>query len=211
MLSQNPELASEILMTPLGEKGSHAPSRRVIVDLSTSGAPGVAPQRKKLQLLPRPNPCKDKATPAAPQPSSKSMGKHMGGLETPARSEAGAVRKCNEDVKDFLAIRNIDEGEQYFRLPSEDRHRLVGMLVNKMVESTEADAQLVADLCTPEQFEVGFVGIAEFIDVIAIGAWKACNLFALMMKGAGLAADQERCGRIVSKSMDSEKLLELLA
>jgi translation initiation factor 4G len=94
----------------------------------------------------------------------------------------------------------------------------VDKLVSNAVESKEADAQLVADLfgrvvsknlCSQETFEEGFTPCAEIIDDIAIDAPKAFQLFAIMIRGAGL--DEERRSRLASKSMDTDKLLDLLS
>jgi translation initiation factor 4G len=43
-----------------------------------------------------------------------------------------------------------------------------------------------------------------------IDAPKAFNLVAIMMKGTGLATDDERRARIAGKSMDSHKLIAFL-
>ena len=84
----------------------------------------------------------------------------------------------------------------------------------------ESDAELVANyfaraasksLCSPEAFEQGFAGTAEFLDDIAVDAPKAPQYFIKMLKGSALDKDEERCKQLLSKSMDSEKLLGMLA
>jgi translation initiation factor 4G len=93
-------------------------------------------------------------------------------------------------------------------------------MVSKAIESKEADGKLVADafaraaekkLCSISAFEEGFLPVAELLDDIAIDAPKAFQIMATMMKGAGLDKDEERRTKIAQKSMDSDKLLELLA
>jgi len=133
-------------------------------------------------------------------------------------SETDAKKKINEDLKEFFAVRNLDEAEVYFTgLPAQFHFTLIDKLVTKAVESKEVDAKLVCDffsravskkLCTPAAFEEGFMPTAEIIDDIAIDAPKAFQLFAIMLKGAEL--DETRRSSIASKSMDSDRLLTLL-
>jgi translation initiation factor 4G len=125
------------------------------------------------------------------------------------------TKKANEDLKEFFAVRNLDEAEVYFTaLPVVHHSKL---LVTTAVESKEADAKLVGDmfsqavskgLCSQEAFERGFLPCAELIDDIAIDAPKAFELFATMIKDASL--DEERRSRLASKSMDGEKILAML-
>jgi translation initiation factor 4G len=133
-------------------------------------------------------------------------------------SDEAAEKKIKEDLKEFFAVRNLDEAEVYFTaLPVVHHSKLVDKLVTTAVESKEADAKLVADmfsravskgLCSQEALEQGFLPCAEMIDDIAIDAPKAFELFVTMIKGASL--DEERQSRLASKSMDSEKILAML-
>jgi translation initiation factor 4G len=135
-------------------------------------------------------------------------------------SEADVKRQVEQDVKEFMAIRNMEEGENYWtKLPEEHRFRLVDKLVTFATESKEADAQLVGDffalavaksLCSPAAFEQGFEPTVELLDDIVIDAPKALDLMAIMLRGAGL--DEERRKRLASKSMDGgDKLLSLIS
>jgi translation initiation factor 4G len=133
-------------------------------------------------------------------------------------SEEAAMTKIAEDVKEFFAVRSLSEAEVYFtNIPAAHHHHLVDRLVSRAIESKEADAKLVADFfeqtvtkgtCSAEAFEAGLTPVAELIDDIAIDAPKAFQLFAMMIKGAGL--DEARLSNLASKSMDSDKLLDLL-
>ncbi|KAG1746339.1 hypothetical protein EDB19DRAFT_1688939, partial [Suillus lakei] len=59
-------------------------------------------------------------------------------------SEADAKKKIDEDVKEFFAVRNLKEADDYFTdLPYEHRFRLVDKLVASALESKEMDARLV--------------------------------------------------------------------
>lgn len=220
MLSQNPELASEV---PAAAKGSRPPSRKASIDLGAGGAPdasGAPLQRRKLNLLPRSIPKADEKsdnTPAASTAGSDNEGE----VVATGMSEDEAKTRIEEDTKEFFSIRDLEEAEVYFtKLPVEHRHLLVDKLVSSALESKEADAELVSsyfaraasmNLCSPATFEQGFAGTAEFLDDIAVDAPKAPQYFVKMLQGTGLGKDEERCTRLFSKSVDSDKLLSMLA
>ena len=207
MLSQNPELPVDTTAKP-----SRPPSRKPSVDLGQGGAP-EPPQRKKLQLLPR-----SKPTPAEETPPPASEDEPEAPIQM---STAEAKKKIDEDVKEFFAVRSMDEADVYFtNLPEEHRHHLVDKLVGSALESKEGDAVLVSDFfaqasskgqCSFEVFEAGFMPMAEFLDDIAIDAPNAFKFMAIMLKGAGFDKDEERLGRIAGKSVDSDKLLQLVS
>ena len=148
--------------------------------------------------------------------------KAKGDDEAPRASlEDEADEKIEEDVKELLSARDIDESEEYFnKLPSEHHHRLVGKMVSKAIESREADGKLVAEvftravekkLCSTAAFEEGFLPIAEVLNDTVIDAPKAFQIMAILVKGAGLDKDVERWARIAQRSMNSDKLLEFIA
>ena len=205
-------------MPETSSKPSRPSSRRTSVDLGVGGVP--EPQRRKLQLLPRSKPLEEENKVNGGSPDH-SEDEGVGDDASQEMSEDEANKKIAEDIKEFFSIRNIDESEEYFsKLPSEHHHRLVDKMVSKAIESKEADGKLVADafvraaeknLCSISVFEEGFLPIAELLDDIAIDAPKAFQIMATMMKGAGLDKDEERRTRIAQKSMDSDKLLGLLA
>ncbi|KAF9243245.1 hypothetical protein BU15DRAFT_72432 [Melanogaster broomeanus] len=207
MLSQNPELAADA-----AAKASRPPSRKPSADFGQGGLPEPPGQRRKLQLLPRTRPTAAEET---PPPASEEE------PEAPVQmSEADAKKKVDEDVKEFFAVRNLEEADVYFtNLTEEHRFLLVDKLVASALESKEADALLVGEFfaqaaskgqCSPDMFEAGFLPMAEFLDDIAIDAPNAFKFMAVMLKGAGFDKDEERLGRIAGKSMDSDKLLQLV-
>lgn len=136
----------------------------------------------------------------------------------PEMSEVTAMKKIDEDVKEFFMVRNVHEEGYFTDLPPKFRSKVVEKLVGRVVEAKEGEAQLLAqffthasskDACTPDAFEEGFSAIAELIDDIIPDAPKALELFAIVLKGAGL--DEDRQSRIASKSSDNtDKLLGLL-
>ncbi|TDL22991.1 hypothetical protein BD410DRAFT_769393 [Rickenella mellea] len=214
MLSQQTPDAAADVSAP---KTSRPPSRKPSVDLSQSMTADGPPQtRPKLNLLPRTKPnvndAKTDETPAASEAGSDDEG---GKDAAPAMSEEEATRQIGQDVKEFFAIRNLEEAETYWtKLPVKHRFRLVDKLVTFAIESKEADAKLVAeffdlavtkDLCPPASFEDGFLPTIEILDDIAIDAPKAFDLMIIMLDGSKL--DAERRKRLADKSADGDRLL----
>ncbi|KAI0343671.1 hypothetical protein BDW22DRAFT_1373702 [Trametopsis cervina] len=222
MLSQNPELVSEI-QAPAA-KSSRPPSRKPSVDLGSAGAPEVAAPtvRRKLVLQPRTVP-KSEETPAASVAGSDDEGADSASQSATAAvsmSEDQANQQIAEDLKELLSARNVDEAEEYFtKLPAEHHHLLVDKFVMHALEAKEEVVKLIADvfsrasnknLCSAASFEQGFTPAAEMIDDIAIDVPKAFEFFVKLLKGAGLDTDEERRERLAGKSMDSDKMLTLL-
>ncbi|KAF4598720.1 hypothetical protein EYR38_007128 [Pleurotus pulmonarius] len=138
--------------------------------------------------------------------------------EAPTMSEADARKKIDQDVKALFDRRDLDEAEACFsHLPSTYHEYLVDQLVLTAIKSNEADATLVANffaraasnnLCSSTSFEAGFVGVAEFLEVIAINTPKAWDLMAILINGAALNNAGQR--RIASKTTDADRLLHNL-
>lgn len=221
MLSQNPELANEVQTAP--GKSSRPPSRKPSIDLGSGGAPEVAAAptvRRKLVLQPRSVPRQDEKAEDTPAGSVAGSEDEGGPSEAPSMSEEQAIKQIDEDVKELMSVRNVDEAEEYFvKLPVEHRHRLVDKLVMHSLEAKEDIVELVAsvfaravskNLCSAATFEEGFTPAAEMIDDIAIDAPKAFGFFVKLLQGAGLDKDEERRTRLASKSIDSDKMLQLL-
>jgi len=136
-------------------------------------------------------------------------------------SAKDASKKVDEDLKEFFAVRNLEEAEDYFsKLPAVHHHTLIEKLVSKAVESKEADAKLVAEffalavskeLCSASAFEEGLGAMAEAIMDIAIDAPKAPHFFATMVKAANLDESvRSALGGKPFDASDQEKLRELL-
>ncbi|KAH0588820.1 hypothetical protein H2248_004620 [Termitomyces sp. 'cryptogamus'] len=175
------------------------------------------PQRKRLVLAPRTKPTADEVATKS-ESEAESEGEEVSSSSV-EMTEEQATKKIDEDLKEFFAVRNLDEAEVYLTSLSAPHHfRLVDKFTSRAVESKEAEAQLLAELfaravekelVSAEAFEAGFMPIAEIIDDIAIDAPKAFVYFAMVVKSAGL--DEERKSRLASKSLDEGKLLGLLA
>jgi translation initiation factor 4G len=196
-------------------------SSKPSVDLGVSGAPEPPPRRRKLQLLPRTRSVGEESTPAASEAGPDDEAADEGDTLAPTTiSEGEAKAKIDEDVKEFFGIRSLDEAESYFSsLPIKHRHRLVDILVMKSIEMKERDVKLVGDLfirvrekdlCSPAVFEEGFDALAEFLDDLAVDIPKAWQYFAILVKGSGLDQDEERYARISEKTMDPDRLTQLL-
>ncbi|KAJ3993865.1 ARM repeat-containing protein [Lentinula boryana] len=210
------QMLQNVEAAEVATKTSRPPSQKPRVNLVPGGVPEPAPQRKRLNLLPRTKPVDQDST--TQQESGSDSEDEVVDEPEPEISEAEAKKKISEDVKEFFGVRNIDEAEVYFdKLPSHHHHSLVDKLITHAIESKEADARLVGDLfqrvtsnklCTPSAFEKGFLGVAEFLDDIAIDAPKATDLLAIMIKGADLNEAQRK--NIASKSAENgDKLLIL--
>ncbi|KAG5647073.1 hypothetical protein DXG03_001443 [Asterophora parasitica] len=171
------------------------------------------PQRKRLVLQPRTK-ATDEDAPAAKSDSESEEGETAAEL-----TEEQATKKIGEDLKEFYAVRNLDEAEVYFSgLPAAYHSKLIDKLTTRAVESKEADAQLLADLfarvvekglSSSAAFDEGLESIAEIIDDIAIDAPKALSHFVKVVKAVSL--NDERRTRLASKSLDPEQLLALLS
>ncbi|KIK53347.1 hypothetical protein GYMLUDRAFT_49357 [Collybiopsis luxurians FD-317 M1] len=199
-------------------KSSLPPSRKASIDLGSGGAPEPAPQRKRLILQPRLRPLDQDTAPSTESDSEFDEG--VSQYPEQEMSEAEAKKKIDEDIKEFFGVRDLDEAEVYFaKLPVVHHHALVDKLVSTAIESKEADATLVGrffqraaskKLVSSSALEEGFLGIAEFLDDIAIDAPKATDLYAIMIKGADLSEEQLKT--IASKSAgNGDKLLDLVS
>jgi translation initiation factor 4G len=211
---------TDTAVDPPTSKSSRPPSRKPSVDLAAGVPSDPAPQRRRLQLLPRSNLGGEESkasTPAVSEDGSDDDDAGETGALTPATmSEAEAKAKIEEDTKEFFTIRLLDEAESYFSsLPTEHRYALVDTLVMKSIEMKEPDVILVGDLfvrvrekelCGPGAFEDGFNGLAELLDDLSVDIPKAWAYFAVLLKGSGLDQDEERRGRIAEKTMNPDKL-----
>ena len=218
---QNPDAGAA---EPYTSKSSWAPSWKPSVDLGAGALSDPAPQRRRLQLLPRSKPVGEESkasTPAVSESGSDDeIAGESGSLPPGTMSEAETKAKIDEDTKEFFSIRMLDEAESYFSsLPTEHRHWLVDALVTKSIEMKEPDVVLVSnlfirvrekELCSPGVFEEGFSGLAELLDDLAVDIPKAWPYFAILLRGSGLDQDEERRGRIAEKTMDPDKLNRLL-
>ena len=89
----------------------------------------------------------------------------------------------------------------------------------KSVEMKEPDVKLVSDLfvrvrkkrlCSPAVFEEGFNDLAELLDDLPLIIPNAWLYFAILLKSSGLDQDEERYARIAEKTMDPERLNQLM-
>ncbi|KAG5635953.1 hypothetical protein H0H81_009578 [Sphagnurus paluster] len=173
-------------------------------------APRPRPQWKRIVLLPRSKPIGHEAS------ATKSESDNYVDDEEAATdmTEEQANKKIAENLKNFLAVRNLDEAEVYFTgLPVVHHFRLVNKFTSCAVGAKEADYRLLADffaravekgLCSSAAFEEGLTPIAEVIDDP-----KAISIYARIVKSTQLAEEQTK--RLASKSLDGDQLLILLS
>jgi len=190
----------DAVVEPAVSKGSRPPSRKPSVDLGAEAASELAPQRRRLQLLPRSSPVGEESkvsTPTVSESGSDDEATGETGLSAPpALSEAKAKAKIEEDTKEFFSIRMLDEAESYFyTLPTEHRHWLVNALVTKSIEMKEPDVVLVSELfarvrekelCSLGTFDEGFNGFEEALDDLSVDIPRAWTYFAILLRGSGL-------------------------
>ncbi|KAH8109017.1 ARM repeat-containing protein, partial [Phellopilus nigrolimitatus] len=165
---------------------SRPPRRNASVDLS-HGAPVEPTQRPWLNLLPRSKPLAEKEDGSpTPQPEDK-------------EGEEGEIR---EKAESSIS----KEHDKTLHCAAGGKSPLVEKFVMLIIESKEADAQLVGDLferaisrslCLPASFEEGLILAAELFDDITIVALKEFDLMVNVMKGAKF--DEERRTRIANK------------
>ena len=186
----NSEASAEM---PVPPRPSRSPSRTASVDLS-HGIPLKSSQRPNLNLFPRTKPVQGRAegSPATGDGEEPEEGEihESEAAREPSLSKEQAEHKIDQDLKEFFAIRNLDEAEDYFTaLPGDYHAQLVVKLVMQAIESKRADVQLVAylfdcatskTLCSARSHEEGFIRSAELLDDIAIDAPKAFDPMAII-------------------------------
>ncbi|KAL1695924.1 armadillo-type protein [Schizophyllum commune] len=197
-------------------KSSRPPSRKPSVDLSAAAGGKAPPQRRKLILRPRTRPLEENKPDAS---ESEDEGSTAAAVAPSNMSEEVAKKKVEEDVKEFFAIRNMEEAEHYFTtLPANHHHLLIDKLVTQAMDRKEADVKLVGDLFThalgkklvsTEALEEGIAPTMEFIEDIAIDVPKAWDFMATLMKAA--CFDEETRTRLANKSSRADKMLSLLS
>jgi translation initiation factor 4G len=108
-------------------------------------------------------------------------------------SEESAVKKIDEDVKEFFAVRNTHEEAYFTDLLPRFRSKMVEKLVARVVEAKEADAELLAqffanasskDLCSPEAFEEGFAPSSLFVSQSLVFRPKRRTLVKTLLKSS---------------------------
>jgi len=151
--------------------------------------------RKRLQLLPR-----TVATVSSPTdeniPDAPSLTATV--EEPPSMTEAQARAKVDEDIKEFMQIRDLTEATGYFEsLPSTFRHLLVDRFASK-VDAKEAEIALIAELfsrisisgtCTAEVFERGFAPTVEALDDISLDAPAAYATMARFLRASKVSQE----------------------
>ncbi|KDN42257.1 hypothetical protein RSAG8_06924, partial [Rhizoctonia solani AG-8 WAC10335] len=116
--------------------------------------------------------------------------------ESAAMTEEEALNKVKEDVKEYLAVENIDEAIMALEaLPSEHRHLFVDKLVNTSMDGGNKVVVLAEKLfstarsrsvISPEGFERGLLPTIVMADDLSIDVPKTYEWLARMIHAAGL-------------------------
>lgn len=198
-MTRNPSEPGRTRSRRGGDRGgdTRQVNRRTSVDLVQLDAAVEAGSagRKRLQLLPRtigsiPN------TTEGDQPSEALLSSTV--EEPPSMTEDQAKAKVEEDIKEFLQIRDLNEAVGYFEsMPSNYRHLLVDKFVSKM-DSKDSDVALIMELfslastsgaCSPTAFEQGFLPTVEALDDISLDVPNAYPVMARLLRASNLSRE----------------------
>ncbi len=135
--------------------------------------------------------------PSPPQPASPNL--PLARLRMPQKEAIELIEQTVAQL--FGGPHDIDSALSVFAaVPPRHHSRLVDRLVSFAIESTRADAQLVAyffycaaakGACAPAAFEGGFAVTGAALEDVAAESPDAVLLFATMAKGAGLHKDAD--------------------
>ena len=141
-------------------------------------------QRRRLQL----------------QPRSKPLEKPEEGAEQGELSEEELKRKVGNDVKEYLAIRDLSEGVQSIQaLPQQHRAKFVDALaaavLDKKQDSVDAAGKLLAALreqsvVSTEELAQGFKEQVTMLDDTSMDAPSAYSFMAQLLVDSGLPRDR---------------------
>ncbi|EST09392.1 Initiation factor eIF-4 gamma, MA3 [Kalmanozyma brasiliensis GHG001] len=192
-------------------------------------APSEEPQRPKLNLAPRtkPLPGADEDGEGKDEADAEGEGEGEDDSAKPAddMSDEEAKRKINNDIKEFLEIKDVNEGVEAFNtLPESRRSQFVDAIVGSAIEKKKDDvanvAALFAKLSEDGHLDEdtafkGFEPHMEFLDDAAIDIPAIYSFVADLLVGAKLSQDkiEELAGKIEGEGLKTpkDKLLEKVA
>ncbi|PWY99982.1 hypothetical protein BCV70DRAFT_103516 [Testicularia cyperi] len=187
-------------------------------------APAEEPQRPKLNLAPR----------TKPLPGSEKEGEDKdedgdaagkGDGAAADMSDEEAKRKITNDIKEFLEIKDVNEGvEAYTALPKSRQAEFVESIVGTVLEKKKDDVANVASLFAKlseaghldeDTAFKGFEPHMEFLDDAAIDIPAIYSFMADLLIGSMLSQDkiEELGGKIAGEGIKTpkDKLLEKVA
>lgn len=168
------------------------------------------PQRVPLKLAPRTVDANAGASGAEGAPSSPRQSQQAGGADEDeeegevaegdsAKMDESTKRSIDNSVKEYLGVRNIDEGKETFSaLPERFRGELAKAFIVKVVDGKAQDVEAVAKLfeaiseasLVPQTaFRDAFVPTVTDLEDIATDAPKAFNNVADLMAAADLSEE----------------------
>ncbi|TKY88754.1 hypothetical protein EX895_002385 [Sporisorium graminicola] len=186
-------------------------------------APSEEPQRPKLNLQPR----------TKPLPGTDKVGEGEGEGEVDGEenskatemSDEEAKRKIANDIKEFLEIKDVNEGVEAFNaLPASRQSQFVEAIVGSAIEKKKDDVANVAALfaklsedghLNEEAAFKGFEPHMEFLDDAAIDIPAIYSFVADLLVSAKLSQEkiEELAGKIEGEGLKTpkDKLLEKVA
>lgn len=115
-------------------------------------------------------------------------------------SDEQAAKKIDNDIKEFLEIKDIDEGTDALEaLPMKRRSDFLGKIVETTLGKKEEDVEAVAQLFSAgrekgllddETVEAGFKDQVEFLADIAIDVPSAFKFMAILLVSSGLPSER---------------------
>jgi translation initiation factor 4G len=181
------------------------PSRKASIDMGSGAASPIdGPQRRRLVLQPRSIPLGGEGSVREGPPSTTATSDYGEeestsniGVAAPSMTLEQVKQKIAEDIKEFLMLKDLDEGEGYFESLAPDfRNELIEALFHKAIDAKESEAQLVIELfrcaaskglATEHQFEKGFESDMELLEDISVDVPQVYTTVAKLMLAAKLS------------------------
>lgn len=123
-----------------------------------------------------------------------------GQAEETELSEEDAKRKIDNDIKEFLEVKDISEGELAMQgLPSSSRSQFINKIVEVVLNRKEDEVKLVgklfekahqSGLLDDTMVETGLKDHVEYLDDISIDVPSAYSFMAILLVSSGLSKDK---------------------
>ncbi|WFD34925.1 hypothetical protein MCUN1_001771 [Malassezia cuniculi] len=175
-------------------KGTDSPTATTnMFNLLNQGdaAPAEEPQRPKLQLKPRTKPIETQDEEEHEDEDEEAE---------PKASEEDIKRKIGNDVKEYLAIRDIEEGVQSIEALAPEHHAafvdaLIANVLDKKQQEVDDAVQLLnalveRNIVSQEALVAGFKDQVTILDDTSMDAPSAYSFMAILLVDSGLSKEQ---------------------
>ncbi|KDN49919.1 hypothetical protein K437DRAFT_73771 [Tilletiaria anomala UBC 951] len=199
------------------EEGSNPPTRTNsssnIFALLSKDAEPEEPQRPKLKLQPRtkPLPGDDEKEPEGADEEAEEGEDEEEELAIAEISDEQAKTKIDNNVKEFLEVKNIEEGKSSIEaLPVSRRPDFIKAIAAAAMDKNDAVVQLVAqlfgalksaDIVDDDMIVKGFKDHVDYLDDTSIDVPNAYAFAANMLVGSGLPKERIEA---MTKTMEGE-------